>query len=393
MSTRAAVQTGDLATPGDAVASAAAFADHDGMDCVLHPLPLADVLPADDLAGWPAVAASLRQRLLAWAGVHGRRDLPWAVDDPYARLVSEVMLQQTPVATVRRRYPLWMARFPDAAHLAAADPDAVMAAWNGLGYALRAKRLQTAAGILVARGMPRDRRGRLALPGVGPSTASALGAFLFGAREALFDGNVARIWARRMGWPARTLSERCRLWSLAQHVTETLETTQMGAWTQAQMDLGATVCTPRRPQCEACPWQDDCVARLTRTITDSGRARRPAHRTVLVWGWQTDAVGAVLVRRTEGFWSDQWTPPALDASSWPPGWAANAERWRDGEAEAWPPADSLGGGVAVLTGRQVAWAITRARVTGTVVPWSRMGDLPMPTPLRAWMGLADATAP
>ena len=164
------------------------------------PDPWAKRWPESDLpSAERAFLPTLQQQLLAWQPRHGRHDLPWHTSDPYGVWVSEVMLQQTQVATGLYRYPAWMRQFPTVASLASASRDDVLVAWEGLGYYNRARNLHAAAQAIVAQHagvFPEDRTDRLALPGVGPSTASAIGAFAFGKREAIFDGNVARVWSR-----------------------------------------------------------------------------------------------------------------------------------------------------------------------------------------------------
>jgi A/G-specific adenine glycosylase len=165
------------------------------------------------------------------------RDLPWRrTRDPYAILVSEVMLQQTQVARVVPRYTAWLERWPDAASLAAVAPADVLRAWIGLGYNRRALRLRDACVVVARDGWPSDADGLRALPGVGPYTAAAVASFAFGEHVAAVDVNVARV-AARLGHPPEAL----------------LPPGRADAFNHAAMDLGATICTARRPRCEACP--------------------------------------------------------------------------------------------------------------------------------------------
>lgn len=261
----------------------------------------------------------IQAQLLAWQPRHGRHDLPWHTLDPYGVWVSEVMLQQTQVATGLYRYPAWMARFPTVKHLALASEDEVLSAWEGLGYYNRARNLHAAARrIMEAHGgvFPSDRSDRLSLPGVGPSTASAIGAFAFGAREAIFDGNVARVWSR--WWGDRPLPptnpERVRFWwGWAQAATPT-SPDGIRTWTQGMMDLGATVCTPRKPLCSSCPWQSTCRAFALGTpeAWPLKKAKLERKDWILSWGWDVNAQGLAVTQRLPGGpWEGLWTLPEL----------------------------------------------------------------------------------
>jgi A/G-specific adenine glycosylase len=192
------------------------------------------------------------------------RTLPWrGTRDPYAVLVSEVMLQQTQVKTVLRYFPTWMKRFPTLGSLAAADEADVLHAFQGLGYYSRARRLQQAARAVVERHggrMPSSRDELLELPGIGEYSAGAVLSIAFGAREPLVDGNVVRVLTRIFGLrgdPGRA-PLKARLWSLAR---ELVPEQRPGDFNQALMELGATVCTPRTPRCDECPVAKACVAR------------------------------------------------------------------------------------------------------------------------------------
>lgn len=209
---------------------------------------------------------ALRAALLTWYG-RARRDLPWRrTRDPYAVWISEAMLQQTRVETVVPYYERFLARLPDVAALARAEEDEVLALWSGLGYYSRARSLRAAAREIVARHggePPRTRAEWLALPGVGPYTAGAVLSIAFSASEPLVDGNVQRVFARlfaledRQG--SRALTERC--WGLAEELVPAPgEDDDPGLWNQALMELGARVCTPRTPACEACPVRAHCRA-------------------------------------------------------------------------------------------------------------------------------------
>ena len=199
---------------------------------------------------------TIAPRLLAWYDTHGRRHLPWqAPRTPYRVWVSEIMLQQTQVATVIGYFERFVAALPDLATLAAAPPDRVLALWSGLGYYSRARNLQRAAQLCLERHdgeLPRDIDALAALPGIGRSTAGAILAQAHGLRVPILDGNVKRVltrWHGLPGWPGASAVART-LW---QHADAHTPPARVADYTQAIMDLGATLCLPRRPACERCP--------------------------------------------------------------------------------------------------------------------------------------------
>ncbi len=216
--------------------------------------------------------ADVRRRLLAWYD-RGRRDLPWRVPpgsagrplDPYHVLVSEAMLQQTQVATVIPYFRRFLDRFPTAAALAAADEQAVLRAWQGLGYYSRARNLQAAARRIVAEHggrVPDTVEGLLSLPGVGRYTAGAVASIAFGRRAPILDGNVARVAVpagRRPDRPARA-GHAGRAVGPGRGVLPAEADARFGDFNSALMELGATVCTPRSPRCLYCPVRDHCEA-------------------------------------------------------------------------------------------------------------------------------------
>jgi A/G-specific adenine glycosylase len=207
--------------------------------------------------------------LLAWYQ-RVRRPLPWrSTSDPYALLVSEVMLQQTQAARVVPYYEAFLARFPDAATLAAAEPRDVLAAWSGLGYNRRALSLHAAAREIAAHGWPDD---LTQLPGVGPYTAAAVGSFAWDRQVAAIDTNVRRVFERFDGTP-RSPS------ALAARVRELLPPGQAAPFNQAMMELGATVCRPRTPLCDTCPVAASCARRGATTARGAPTSRgAPASR-------------------------------------------------------------------------------------------------------------------
>lgn len=209
---------------------------------------------------------SFSHALVAWQKRHGRHALPWQqTRDAYRIWLSEIMLQQTQVATVIPYYARFLERFPDVRALAAAPVGDVMALWAGLGYYTRARNLHRCAQAVVDRHggeFPREVDLLAELPGIGPSTAAAIAAFAYGARAAILDGNVKRVFCRVFGidgFPGTSSVEKA-LW---QRAGALLPDQAIEAYTQGLMDLGATVCTRSRPACDACPMQARCVAHAT----------------------------------------------------------------------------------------------------------------------------------
>ena len=205
--------------------------------------------------------------LLAWYDAH-RRDLPWRarpgeVADPYRVWLSEVMLQQTTVATVRPRFSAWVARWPTLAALAAADEADVMAAWAGLGYYARARNLvKTARAVVAAHGgaFPRTEAALRSLPGLGAYTAAAVAAIAWGERAVVVDANVERVVARLFAIATPLPAARPAIRAKADAITPE---ERSGDFAQATMDLGATICTPRNPRCLLCPLREACAGFAT----------------------------------------------------------------------------------------------------------------------------------
>ncbi len=250
--------------------------------------------------------ADFAQKLILWQRRHGRHGLPWQrTRDPYRIWLSEIMLQQTQVAAVIPYYARFLARFPDIAALAGASQDEVLQLWSGLGYYARGRNLLCAARQVVKAGKFPDTLEEIqALPGVGPSTAAAIAAFAFGRRAAIHDGNVKRVLARCFGIEGEKAQG-----ALAKKL---LPARGIGTYTQALMDLGATVCTRKSPACERCPVARDCVARREGRIGElpAVRKRKPLplqHSTWLVLLHK----GSVLLERrpSAGIWGGLWVFP------------------------------------------------------------------------------------
>src|SRR4051812_34051328 len=193
-------------------------------------------------------------KLIRWQRRHGRHDLPWqGTRDPYRIWLSEVMLQQTQVATVMPYYRRFIEKYPTVAALARASEEEVLELWSGLGYYARGRNLHKAAKAIAATGFPKTALEIQDLPGVGRSTAAAIAAFAFGERAAILDGNVKRVLARSF-----LLRDEDELWAQAEAL---LPRGDIESYTQALMDLGATVCTRAAPRCDACPLAGLCKAR------------------------------------------------------------------------------------------------------------------------------------
>jgi A/G-specific adenine glycosylase len=266
----------------------------------------------------PDAGASIAPRLLAWFDVHGRHDLPWQLErTPYTVWVSEVMLQQTQVATVVPFYLRFVERFPTVEALAAASLDDVLRLWSGLGYYARGRNLWNAARAIVERhrgNVPETFDELLALPGIGRSTAGAILAQARGLRFPILDGNAKRVLARYHaveGWPGERAVQD-ELWRFAERHSPH---ERVADYTQAIMDLGATLCTRARPACTVCPLATGCAACRAGTQAKypaprpkRGRPRRGV--TVLV---VEDPDGCVLLERrpARGIWGGLYSFPEL----------------------------------------------------------------------------------
>ena len=279
-------------------------------------------------------AQSIARKLLAWYDAHGR-ELPWRVKggaaDPYRVWLSEVMLQQTTVATVRPRFAAWVARWPDVASLAAADEADVMAAWAGLGYYARARNLLKAARAVVALdGFPRDAAGLRALPGLGDYTAAAVAAIAWGEAVTVVDTNVERVVARLCLIETPLPAARP---AIRRAAAALVPADRPGDFAQATMDLGATICTPRRPRCLLCPLRDECRAFASgdpeRLPVKPARKARPVRHGTIFWLERDEAV--LLVRRPDkGLLGGMRALPTGPWTSEPPGLADAPveEDWR-----------------------------------------------------------------
>ena len=276
---------------------------------------------------------SFAGRLLYWYDRHGRHDLPWKQQPtPYRVWISEVMLQQTQVATVLPYYERFMQRFPNLPALARAQQDEVLALWTGLGYYARARNLHRSAGLLLANNngqMPVTLTALQALPGIGRSTAAAILALSHDQRHAILDGNVKRVLSRVFavsGWPGRGEVSR-QLWQLSEQVTPEV---RVADYTQAIMDLGASLCSRSRPDCDACPLRDPCAGRASGNPAGFP-GKRPAKilpvraSTFLLLRDVPSASGSVLLqqRPPTGLWGGLWGFPECGHDDDPLQWCVD----------------------------------------------------------------------
>ncbi|ABM61917.1 A/G-specific adenine glycosylase [Halorhodospira halophila] len=271
----------------------------------------------------PERCQALQEQLIAWQRQHGRNDLPWQQPaTPYRVWISEIMLQQTRVETVVPYFERFMERYPDVAALAAAELDDVLALWAGLGYYARARNLHAAAQRIQTDWggqLPAELSALQTLPGIGPSTAGAIRSLGHGQPAPILDGNVKRVLARLAGvegWPGRSPVAK-QLWALSAALTPEAECRRFN---QGLMDLGALVCTPRDPACNACPLAASCTARAAgnpETYPAPRPARqRPRREVRLLLIEHADAL--LLERRpATGIWGGLWSLPECPPSEDP----------------------------------------------------------------------------
>jgi A/G-specific adenine glycosylase len=281
--------------------------------------------------------------VLAWYRRHGRRDLPWQRErSAYRVWVSEIMLQQTQVATVIPYYERFMTRFPSLLALAEAEPDEVLHLWSGLGYYARARNLHRAAQQVrnIHNGrFPEAIEPVMELPGVGRSTAGAILSLALDQPHPILDGNVKRVLARCFaveGWPGRAQVER-RLWELAGSLTPK---SRVQAYNQAMMDLGAMVCVRSRPACASCPLSGQCLALARGNVHDypgkkpvAGKPMRPVFMLLLHNGQ-----GELMLERRppSGVWGGLWSLPEFVSRADAEGWVAERLGVERPLLSAWP---------------------------------------------------------
>lgn len=268
----------------------------------------------------PTVAVpyeSFAARLITWQGTHGRHDLPWQSGDVYRVWLSEIMLQQTQVATVIPYYQRFVAAFPTIAALANATEEQVLAHWSGLGYYARGRNLHRAAQLIVEKHhgeFPREFEEIIALPGIGRSTAAAICVLAFHECRAILDGNVKRVLARYCGIAGWTGDKKVEM-QLWQQAESLLPQRDVAIYIQAQMDMGATLCTRSKPKCGECPVHGDCVALQTDRVHELPipRPRKviPERNTTFVLLMHGNDI--LLEKRPgSGIWGGLWCPPQME---------------------------------------------------------------------------------
>ena len=270
------------------------------------------------------VHAPVAARVVAWQRAHGRHTLPWQnTRDPYHVWLSEIMLQQTQVSTVLTYYAQFLERFGDVAALAAAHEDEVLGLWSGLGYYSRARNLHRCAVDVVelhGGSFPRTAAQLQTLPGIGRSTAAAIAAFCFGERVAILDGNVKRVLARALGFDQdlSVAAHERALWTIATDLLPPAAADDaIPRYTQGLMDLGATVCVRRSPDCAACPLAATCVARREGRAHElpvkSRRIKRSAQSLWLLLV-RTEGGDVWLGKRpAQGVWASLYGVPMFDS--------------------------------------------------------------------------------
>jgi A/G-specific adenine glycosylase len=330
---------------------------------------------------------SFAAQVVEWQRRHGRHGLPWQnTRDPYRVWLSEVMLQQTQVATVLGYYERFLQAFPDVAALAAAPLDDVLALWSGLGYYSRARNLHRCAQAVVAEHggrFPSTSAALATLPGIGRSTAAAIAAFCFGERVAILDGNVKRVLTRVLGFGG-DLAEAARereLWALA---TGLLPEQGIEPYTQGLMDLGATLCAARAPQCAVCPVHSHCVAAHAgepeRYPVKTRKLKRGRREHVWLWlQWQHKLW--LQQRPDTGVWAGLWSLPEFDS---PAAFELASATW-PGTFEPLPS--------FTHTLTHLDWTLHPLR--WTLPPRTgaaRVAELVRPWPTGRWFGLDEALA-
>ena len=341
-------------------------------------------------------AQQFAPRLIAWQQQHGRHHLPWQVADPYGVWLSEIMLQQTQVATVLDYYPRFITRFPDVAALAAAPQDDVLNLWAGLGYYSRARNLHKAAEQVVhdfGGAFPQQRQALETLCGVGRSTAAAIAAFAFHEREAILDGNVKRVLCRvfaQEGNPADKKFEQA-LWALAESLLPP-EHKDMPTYTQGLMDLGATVCKRSKPLCGQCPMADGCLAKAQNRIADLPRKKEAAEvKTLpLYWLLLRNRNGALLLekRPQKGIWGGLYCVPCFESLNDMHHFAAQHGIASDGLEEAGALTHRLTHRLLLITpftGRTDRPSESRPEGNGLWLTESEWADYGLPKPLHAYL--------
>jgi A/G-specific adenine glycosylase len=261
--------------------------------------------------------STFQKNILAWFDQHGRKDLPWQHDiTPYRVWLSEIMLQQTQVATVIPYFNTFIEKFPDIESLANADIDEVLHLWSGLGYYARARNLHKTAKLIAGQArFPDTLDELLELPGIGQSTAGAILSIAFNKSHPILDGNVKRVLTRFKavsGWPGNNAVNK-ELWAISARLTPIQ---RVADYTQAMMDLGATLCTRTKPTCKACPLNADCLARLADNValfpTPKPAKTLPIKQVFFLMVKDADNRIFLEKRPPTGIWGGLWSLPEFD---------------------------------------------------------------------------------
>lgn len=318
--------------------------------------------------------------LLRWYDL-AKRDLPWRkTTDPYAIWVSEIMLQQTQVATVIPYWEKWMARFPTVQDLAESDEQDVLSIWQGLGYYRRCRLLLAGAKWVGENGVPNDVEGWLSVPGVGRYTSGAIASIAQNVPAALVDGNVERVYSRLTGddHSGKTLSENAWKWA-----EQNVFSDRPGDWNQALMELGATVCTPNNPSCESCPLQNQCVARQTWRV-DQLPTKPPKAKVVkqthTVWVPRNNEKWGLRQIAPGQWWEGMWEFPRVESAA-----GSEADALRELVGAGWPQAMGTIRHSVTIHRIRIDVYFLETEQRSTQLQWfatAELAALPMPAPQR-----------
>lgn len=328
-------------------------------------------------------------RLVRWQKESGRHGLPWQVREPYAVWLSEIMLQQTQVATVLDYYPRFLAAFPTVSALAAAGEDEVLSLWAGLGYYSRARNLHAAAKQVVhdfGGRFPDTREGLETLKGVGRSTAAAIAAFAFGRREAILDGNVKRVLCRVFAQDGAAGDKKfeAELWRLAESLLPAAK--DMTPYTQGLMDLGALVCKRSKPRCDACPMAEICLAKRQNRIAELPRKKAAVavKEVALYWLVLRSRQGRVWLekRPAGGIWGGLYCVPCFERLDDLYACAAEFGVLPEDLAEGGPVSHRLTHRLLQITPLQAEGVAAVGQGNGV---WAAAGEYGLPKPLAEYL--------